>query len=51
MIVAERMRGVMKDLNNTKKSFQVMEKERNDAVTKLQVLQDYYTEREALLHK
>lgn len=42
---------IIKELNNLKKSFEISEKERNEAVTKLQVLADYFNNEKTKIHK
>ena len=48
---ADHMGSIIKELNNLKKSFEISEKERNEAVTKLQVLADYFNNEKTKLHK
>lgn len=45
------MGAIIKELNNLKKSFEISEKERKEAVTKLQVLADYFNDEKAKMHK
>ena len=42
---------IIKELNNLKKSFEISEKERSEAVTKLQVLADYFNNEKTKMHK
>lgn len=42
---------MIRELNDVKKSNEIIEKERNEAVTKLHVLTDYFKDKESQLHK
>lgn len=48
---SEHIGDVIKELNNLKKNFEISEKEKNEAVTKLNVLTDYFKDKETKLHK
>lgn len=47
----EHMGSIIKELNALKKTFEISEKERNEAVTKLQVLTDYFNNEKTKIHK
>lgn len=50
-MVIDHVGDIIKELNNLKKTYESSEKERNEAVTKLQVLTQYFKDKEAQLRK